>query len=133
MGPVGRRHGLRTGDILRQQQGVPWAYDPGVDNLPRYRVRTGGDVQAILATDTEVYIGGHFETLPEFKLNRNALASFAPATGTPTAWDPGAAGSFGVWALTMSRPQTDRYSLSIGGDFTRVAGLPRRGYTRFDF
>ena len=41
-----------------------WAYDVAGDKSPEYRVRTGGDVQEIYATDTEVYIGGHFNTLP---------------------------------------------------------------------
>jgi hypothetical protein len=113
-----------------------WAYDPAKGGVPEYRVRTGGDVQAIVATDDEVYIGGHFNTLPEAKLNRLALASFLPATGVATAWDPGANGSFGVWAMGLTRSALSPNAvpaLSIGGDFTRVAGLARRGYTRFNF
>lgn len=109
-----------------------WAYDVAAGGTPDYRVRTGGDVQAILATDDEVYIGGHFNTMPEAKLNRLALASFDPATGTPTTWNPGANGPFGVWALALTRAGTTP-TLSIGGDFSRVGGLARRGYTRFAF
>lgn len=110
-----------------------WAYDPADGGAPEYRIRTGGDVQAILATDDEVYIGGHFNTMPEFKLARLALASFLP-DGTPTAWNPGANGSFGVWALGLTRTATspgEPAALSVGGDFTRVGGLARRGYARF--
>ena len=113
-----------------------WAYDPADGGTPQYRVRTGGDVQAILATDDEVYIGGHFDTIPEHKLNRLALASFLSATGTPTAWNPGANGAFGVWALALTRTPLspgEPPALSAGGDFTRVANLARRGYTRFLF
>lgn len=113
-----------------------WSYEPSEGGTPRYRVRTGGDVQAILAMDDEVYIGGHFNTLPEAKLNRLALASFLPADGTPTGWDPGANGSFGVWAMALTRTPVSPdvpQALSIGGDFSRVAGLARRGYTRFLF
>ena len=113
-----------------------WAYDPVKGGVPEYRVRTGGDVQAIVATDTEVYIGGHFNTVPEAKLNRLALASFLPESGVITDWNPGANGSFGVWAmgLTVTPTSPDAApALTIGGDFTRVAGLARRGYTRFTF
>jgi hypothetical protein len=113
-----------------------WAYDPADGGVPLYRVRTGGDVQAIVATDDEVYIGGHFNTLPEAKLNRLALASFLPQNGQATGWDPGANGSFGVWAMGLTRTALSPDAvpaLSIGGDFTRVAGLARRGYTRFNF
>jgi len=108
-----------------------YAYDPAGDNAPEYRVRTGGDVQAILALDEEVYIGGHFNTLPEQKLDRVGLASFDPATQQATDWNPGANGPFGVWALALSSGAAPK--LSIGGDFTRVGGLARRGYTRFGF
>ncbi len=113
-----------------------YAYDPATSNTPAYRLRTGGDVQAILATDDEVYIGGHFNTLPEAKLNRVALASFLPANGQPTDWNPGANGSFGVWALALTRTSVSpdaTPALSIGGDFSRVGGLARRGFTRFAF
>jgi len=113
-----------------------WAYDPAKGGTPEYRVRSGGDVQAILATADEVYIGGHFNTLPEAKVDRVALASFLPANGAVTTWNPGANGSFGVWALAMTRTPLspdEPAALSIGGDFTRVSGLARRGYTRFLF
>lgn len=113
-----------------------YAYDPAVASSPVYRVRTGGDVQAILATDDEVYIGGHFTTLPEAKLNRVHLASFLTTDGTPTAWDPGPNGSYGVWAIGLTRTALSPdavAALSIGGDFTRVAGAARRGCARFLF
>lgn len=113
-----------------------WAYDPADGGAPEYRVRTGGDVQAILATEGEVYIGGHFNTLPEAKVDRLALASFLPETGTVTGWNPGANGPFGVWALGLTRTPlspNEPAGLSIGGDFTRVGGLARRGYARFLF
>lgn len=105
-----------------------WAYDPAVSNTGLYRVRTGGDVQAILATNSEVFIGGHFNTLPEAKLNRVGIASFLPANGQPTDWNPGANGPFGVWTIATTNDGT---KMAIGGDFTRVGGTARRGYTRF--
>jgi hypothetical protein len=113
-----------------------WAYDPADGGTPEYRIRTGGDVQAILATSDEVYIGGHFNTLPEAKVDRLALASFLPENGAVTGWNPGANGPFGVWALGLTRTPlspNQPAALSIGGDFTRVGGLARRGYTRFLF
>lgn len=113
-----------------------WAYDVADGGVPEYRVRTGGDVQAILALDDEVYIGGHFNTMPEFKLGRVGIASFDPASGQPTTWNPGANGPFGVWAISLTDQALSPGavpSLSIGGDFTRVGGVARRGYTRFSF
>jgi len=113
-----------------------WAYDPAVSSQPVYRVRTSGDVQAILATADEVYVGGHFSGFPEAHVDRLHIGSFRAADGVPTPWNPGANGSYGVWALGLTRstpvPGTTD-ALSVGGDFTRVAGAARRGYARFPF
>jgi hypothetical protein len=109
-----------------------WAYDPVDGGVPEYRVRTGGDVQVILAFDDEVYIGGHFTSIPEQKLNRSRIASFRPSDGVMTAWNPGTNGFQGIWAITRATTSTGTY-LTIGGDFTRVAGLARRGVARFQF
>lgn len=113
-----------------------WAYDPTLSSSPLYRVRTSGDVQAILATADEVYVGGHFSGFPEAKLERLHIGSFLAADGTPTGWKPGANGNYGVWAfgLTQSPPVAGSVdALSVGGDFTRVAEAARRGYARFPF
>jgi hypothetical protein len=111
-----------------------WAYDPAADNLPEYRVRSSGDVQAILATADEVYVGGHFSGFPEVKLERLHVASFRAADGQVTGWNPGANGSYGVWAFGLTRTALSPNqppALSVGGDFTRVGGAARRGYARF--
>ncbi len=113
-----------------------WAYDPVDGGVPEYRVRTSGDVQAILATDEEVYIGGHFSGLPEAKLERQHIASFLPQTGEATRWNPGLNGAYGVWAFGLTRTPLSPNAvpaLSVGGDFTVVGGLARRGYARFNF
>jgi hypothetical protein len=113
-----------------------YAYDPAGDDLPEYRVRSSGDVQAILATEDEVYVGGHFSGFPEAKLTRVHIASFAAADGAVTAWNPGVNGSFGVWAFGLTRTPlspNQPAALSVGGDFTRTASVARRGYARFLF
>lgn len=113
-----------------------WAYDPVISGTPLYRVRTSGDVQAILATEDEVYVGGHFSGFPESHLERLHIGSFLAEDGTVTAWNPGANGSYGVWAFGLPpalQSPNALPALSVGGDFTRVAGAARRGYARFRF
>lgn len=113
-----------------------WAYDPAVASVPLYRVRTSGDVQAILATADEVFVGGHFSGFPESHDNRLHIGSFRPADGTVTGWNPGANGTYGVWAFGLTRTSLSpdaQPALSVGGDFTRVAAAARRGYARFVF
>lgn len=111
-----------------------WAYDPEAGTTPVYRVRTSGDVQAILATDDEVYVGGHFSGFPEAKANRLHLASFGAADGQPSAWNPHVNGTYGVWALGLTRTPASPAAaprLSVGGDFSVVSQKARRGYARF--
>jgi len=107
-----------------------YAYDPATSNSPVYVIRTGGDVQAIGATATEVYIGGHFDNLPQLQLARIHLASFLPADGAVTAWNPTVSGGSGkgVWSLTPTQT-----ALAVGGVFTRVNGEPQPGFARFPF
>lgn len=105
-----------------------FAYDyasPG-GNSPTWITRTGGDVQAIAATASEVYVGGHFRNFPEEHLARPHLASVYVGTGLATPWSPGANGSFGVWSITATAN-----SLLIGGDFDRAGGRRQPGFARF--
>jgi WD40 repeat protein len=103
-----------------------YAYDPAVGNSLVYTVRTGGDVQGIAASATEVYIGGHFTTLPEAKLNRVHAASFLVSTGAPTAWNPAPDGIYGVWSIEVTPT-----ALHVGGDFAKVGGKAQPGFARF--
>lgn len=113
-----------------------YAYDPAsASNAPVYVIRTGGDVQAIGATDTEVYIGGHFDNLPELKLERIHLASFLPQNGAVTAWNPTVSGGNGkgVWSVTPAPTALAPTSLAVGGVFTRVNEERQPGFARFSF
>jgi hypothetical protein len=81
--------------------------------------QTNGRVNAVAYLGGTVYIGGSFTTVNGQP--RNRLAAFNAATGTlSTTWNPGANGV--VHALKVSPAGTRVY---VGGDFTRVAGLPR--------
>jgi len=118
------------------QSNRTYAYNPAASNVPVYTVRSSGDVQAILATDTEVYVGGHFSGFPEVKINRLHLASFSTANGEITGWNPGPNGTYGVWAIGLTRTAvspTAVPAVSVGGDFTVMAGKARRSYARFNF
>ncbi|HEU5108841.1 MAG TPA: hypothetical protein VFT95_09820 [Micromonosporaceae bacterium] len=101
------------------------AYDPAAANTPRYTIRTGGDVQGIAASATEVYVGGHFTNLPEAKLARMHAASFLAATGAITAWNPNPDGVFGVWSIEITPD-----ALLLGGDFEKVGGKAQPGFAR---
>lgn len=103
-----------------------WAYDPAVANSPTYVIQTGGDTQAIAASATEVYFGGHFNRISTHRTRRDRIASVFVADGALTSWNPGANGYMGIWALA-----TTPDSLLVGGDFTRIGGRVRSGVARF--
>ncbi|WP_109472780.1 delta-60 repeat domain-containing protein [Ornithinimicrobium cavernae] len=102
-----------------------YAYDPAVSNEPVYAVKSGGDTQAIAASATEVYFGGHFRNISTFKVKRNLLASIT-VDGALTDWDPSLAGDMGPWSIELTAD-----GVLVGGDFTRVAGKRQMGIAAF--
>jgi hypothetical protein len=104
-----------------------YAYDPAVSSSPVYVTQTSGDVQAIAASATEVYIGGHFSQLQDFRLKRARLASLRVSDGLPTTWAPKISQSYlGVWAITATVD-----SVIVGGDFLKVNNKVQSGLAYF--
>ena len=98
-------------------------------NNPTYFFKMSGNTQAIAATNTEVYFGGHFSQSVAEKLHRAFLASFDPATGKLTTWDPGTeGGKMGVWDLMV-----EGNHLHVAGVFSSFdyGAVQQRGYARF--
>jgi hypothetical protein len=97
-----------------------------------------GDVNAVEATASAVYIGGHLTNLctvrnPSYTVRcpgaltvRNHVAALDPATGVPLAWNPGATGNRGV-LVAEALPA----GLAIGGDFQAAGGGTHRGFALF--
>jgi hypothetical protein len=97
-----------------------------------------GDINAVEATASAVYIGGHLTNLCTVKNTsytvrcpgaltvRSHVAALDPATGIPLAWNPGAGGTRGV--LTA---QALPAGLAIGGDFPTTGGGTHRGFALF--
>ena len=98
-------------------------------NSPVYSFKMSGNTQAIEATSTEVYFGGHFSGSITEKIHRAFLASFDPATGKLTNWDPDVeGGKMGVWDI-----MAEGNHVHIAGVFTtlNVGTIQARGYARF--
>ena len=58
---------------------------------------------------------------------RQRLLALSKASGTTSAWNPGANNVFGVFAL-VGTPS----ALHVGGDFTALDSTDQQGYGRFD-
>jgi len=95
-------------------------------NTRMWTVKNGGDTQAIAATNSEVWLGGHFSQNQTFKQPRKWIASFT-RDGVITPWDPKlAGGSMGVWAIELTATK-----LLVGGEFTTANGAICRRFARF--
>jgi hypothetical protein len=103
-----------------------FAYDTAT-SAPLWTIKNGGDTQAIDASDTEVYLGGHFTNNITTKVKRQWIESVRPADGSLTSWDPQLlGGSLGVWAITATAT-----SLLVGGEFTSAGGVEKKRFARF--
>jgi hypothetical protein len=101
-------------------------------------VYNSGDINAVEATASAVYIGGHLNNLctvrstsynspcPGALTVRNHLAALDPATGVPLSWNPGATGTRGVLVIRALAA-----GLGVGGDFTRTNGVLHNGFALF--
>ncbi len=99
---------------------------------------TSGDINAVEATASAVYIGGHLRNLctvmnasytarcPGALTVRRHVAALNPATGVPLSWNPGAGGTRGVLVI-----QAIGAGLGIGGDFGRVNGVAHSRFALF--
>jgi hypothetical protein len=96
-------------------------------NSPLWTLRTGGDVQAIAASASAIYVGGHFGNFTDpDKVARDRLGAVDPADGTALDWAPGMNSFFGTWALDIAAD-----ALLVGGDFTRTGGRDQRHFARY--
>lgn len=103
-----------------------FAYNTATSALV-WNIKNGGDTQAIDATETEVFLGGHFGQNITQKVPRKWVESVEAGTGLLTTWDPKlAGGSLGVWAIEVTPT-----ALLLGGEFTSANGVVLRRFARF--
>jgi endonuclease YncB( thermonuclease family) len=113
--------------FLATQNNFVRAYDPAGSSNPVWSLRMGGNTQAIAASSTEVYLGGHWPGFREFGITRPFLGSVSMSNGVPTTWDTKCSGDkMGVWALLIQGSK-----LHTAGVFRYFASDPQRGYARF--
>lgn len=85
-----------------------------------------GDVRAIFATSTAVYLGGFFTTVGG--QSRRYIAAVDKLSGTPTAWNPIITGS----SPLVKTIQVNGSTIYFGGNFNSVNGQTRFGLAAVD-
>ncbi len=109
--------------------GFVWAVD-SVTGSQRWTRHFDGDVQAAVATDTVVYVGGHFDFLnisgSSLRDERHHLAALDAFTGQTDPFNPKANSVFGVYGMAFTPGH-----LAAAGDFTLVNGIAHEGLAQF--
>jgi hypothetical protein len=97
-----------------------------------------GDVNAVEATSSAVYVGGHLTNLCTVMktsytarcagalTTRSQMAALNPTNGLPLSWNPGADGNRGVLVL-----QAIPAGLAAGGDFQHTNGVAHSRFALF--
>jgi hypothetical protein len=128
MDASGSRLYVGTGDSLEGIEALDATTGNVVWSIPGgHPDSAAGDVQAITASGSKVYAGGHFRQMGG--LVRRRLVQVDALTGQIGPWTPAVAGGgLGVWAL-----ETDpvRGRLYAGGDFTQIAGVEHQRFAQF--
>lgn len=119
---------LRSGRVYVAAGGaggrvITYALDADSGSL-LWEAQTDGDMQAVAASETVVYAGGH-QTVVEGE-TRQSIAALDAGTGELLPWNPGVFGNKGVYRII-----TTEDALVIGGQFTRVGGVERPGFAVF--
>jgi hypothetical protein len=96
------------------------------NNTRVWDVEGDGDFQAVVATNSLVYAGGHFGMLNGNSVARQHLAAFDPATGTVQPWGPSIGGVHGVLDLFV----TDSH-IWVAGEFDNIGNEAIQGIARF--
>ena len=113
-----------------------YAFDPQQPNSPKWQAAVDGDAVGVAASTTHVFLLGHYDYIvPKGSTcwqhcpngnSRRHLAAFEAANGTLDGWNPKANTSTGPWAATVAAD-----NLIVVGEFTKINGQRRPGYTQF--
>jgi PKD repeat protein len=90
--------------------------------IPSFQPYVDSRVNAIVATDNAVYLGGWFTAVGNQA--RNKLGAVSAGTGDPLAWAPVAANG-DVLAMVLA---SDKSKIIAGGSFTTLNGSSNPGY-----
>ncbi len=99
----------------------------GPDVKPNWSTKIGDTIEAVAATGTGVYIGGHFRYIETETATQKhfQLAVLDPATGSSLNWEPNAGGFLGVKVI-KSLPS----GIYVGSDGDTMGGV---AHGRFGF
>jgi hypothetical protein len=95
--------------------------------LTAWNPGAGGGVDTIAVSDATLYAAGVFATIGG-QPRVGGMGAVDRTSGSPTAWQPGDASTYGAIRTMVLSGQT----VYVGGDFASIAGQPRTGLAAID-
>ena len=107
--------------------GQVYAFHADQPEKPVWSTWVDGDAPGVAASETDVYLMGHYDYAgPEKELRRH-LAAFDADSGAVDDWNPVANTPQGAFSAAVGAGH-----VFVGGEFTRINGRPQPGFAQFD-
>ena len=107
--------------------GQVYAFNVDQPGKPLWSTWVDGDAPGVAASETDVYLMGHYDYAGPQKELRRHLAAFDAASGAVEDWNPVANTPQGAFSAAVGADH-----VFVGGEFTRVNGRPQPGFAQFD-
>jgi hypothetical protein len=106
--------------------GRVYAFRPDQPKGPVWSTWVDGDAPGVAASDTTVYLMGHYDYAGQQKALRHHLAAFDADSGSVDPWNPTANTPWGAFSAAVGAGH-----VFVGGEFTRINGTPQPGFAQF--
>jgi hypothetical protein len=107
--------------------GHVYAFHADQPGKPLWSTWVDGDAPGVAASETDVYLMGHYDYAGPQKELRRHLAAFDADSGAVEGWNPVANTPQGAFSAAVGAGH-----VFVGGEFTRINGHPQPGFAQFD-
>jgi hypothetical protein len=106
--------------------GMVYAFNPADPKRPVWTTWVDGDAPGVSASDSTVYVMGHYDYAGPTNDLRHHLAALDAGNGTVDPWNPTANTPWGAFSSAVGADH-----VFVGGEFTRINGSPQPGFAQF--
>jgi len=106
--------------------GQVYAFNPDQPKGPVWATWVDGDAPGVAASESTVYLMGHYDYAGPQDALRHHLAAFDADNGAVAPWNPTANTPWGAFSAAVGADH-----VFVGGEFTRINGTPQPGFAQF--